>query len=117
MTQQYQDVIRKAYTAFNARDINAAITLMHPEVNWPNGWEGGYVKGHEEIRDYWTRQWKEIDPRVEPVELHEKQEGKISVKVHQIVYDLQGKLLSDGWVTHVYTIENGLIKDMEIEKP
>ncbi len=51
MTEQYQDLIREAYSAFNARDIDAVLTMMHPEVNWPNGWEGGYVKGHEGVRD------------------------------------------------------------------
>lgn len=117
MTHQYQDLIRRAYAAFNARDINAALTLMHPQVNWPNGWEGGYVNGHEEVRNYWTRQWKEINPSVEPVALEEKQDGKISVNVHQIIQDLQGNTLSDGLVTHIYTIEDGLIKSMKIEKP
>lgn len=117
MTQQYQDLIRQAYAAFNARDINAALTLMHPEVNWPNGWEGGYVRGHEEVRNYWTRQWKEINPHVEPVAMEKKQDGKISVSVHQIVKDLQGNTLFDGQIIHIYTIENGLIKNMEIEKP
>lgn len=117
MTQQYQDLIRKAYTAFNARDIESVLTLMHPDVHWPNGWEGGYVKGHEEVRNYWTRQWKEIDPTVEPVVLKERPDGKIEVDVHQLVKDLQGNILADGLVIHIYTIENGLIKAMEIEKP
>ncbi len=117
MIQQYQDIIRKAYTAFNARDIDAVLTIMDPEVNWPNGWEGGYVKGHDEVRDYWTRQWKELDPNVEPVAFKEKQNGQIEVEVHQIAKDLKGNILFDGIVRHIYTIGNGLIKNMEIEKP
>ena len=35
------------YAAFNARDIDAALAGMHPEVDWPNGWEGGRVHGRD----------------------------------------------------------------------
>ncbi len=117
MKQKYQDLIKQAYSDFNARDIDAVLKVMHPEVKWPNGWEGGYVKGHDEVRNYWTRQWKELDPNVDPVAFKEKQDGQIEVEVHQIAKDLKGNVLFDGVVKHVYTIENGLIKNMEIEKP
>ena len=116
MTQQYHHLIKQAYTAFNARDIDAVLKLMHPEVNWPNGWEGGYVKGRDEVKAYWTRQWKEVDPNVEPVSFKDKEDGQVEVQVHQIAKDMQGTILFDGMVTHVYTIENGLITNMEIEK-
>jgi hypothetical protein len=39
---------------------------MHPEVVWPNGWEGGWVEGIEGVRHYWRRQWAALDPHVEP---------------------------------------------------
>lgn len=117
MKRQYQDLIKRAYSAFNARDIDAVLLLMHTDVHWPNGWEGGYVKGQDEVREYWTRQWKELDPNVEPVAFKEKQEGQIEVEVHQVAKDLNGNVLFDGIVKHVYAIENGLIKSMEIEKP
>ena len=117
MTVQYQDLIKKAYAAFNARDIDTVLSVMHPDVHWPNGWEGGYVNGHDEVRDYWTRQWAALDPTVEPVGFTERQDGQIEVEVHQIAKDLQGNVLFDGIVKHIYSIENGLIKNMEIEKP
>ena len=117
MELQYQDLIKKAYAAFNARDIDAVLLTFHPDVRWSNGWEGGYVTGHDEVRNYWTRQWKELDPTVEPVGFKERPDGQIEVDVHQIAKDLQGNILFDGKVKHIYTIENGLIKNMEIEKP
>jgi hypothetical protein len=116
MASQYQSLIKKAYSAFNARDIDEVLSAMHPQVRWSNGWEGGYVTGHEEVRNYWTRQWKELDPNVEPTGFKERQDGSLEVEVHQIVKDLQGKVLFDGTVKHIYTIEDGLIKTMEIEK-
>lgn len=31
-----EDILRAAYAAFNARDLEGALELMHPEVDWPN---------------------------------------------------------------------------------
>ncbi|HEY5462778.1 MAG TPA: nuclear transport factor 2 family protein [Hanamia sp.] len=117
MKLQFRDLIKKAYSAFNARDIDEVLLLLDPEVHWANGWEGGYVKGHDEVRNYWTRQWKELDPNVEPVSIKKTKEGLIEVEVHQIAKNLYGNVLFDGMVKHIYTIKNGLIKNMEIEKP
>ena len=112
----YDQLIKQAYDAFNARNIDAVLLLMHADVHWPNGWEGGYVNGHDQVRDYWTRQWKEIDPHVAPISIEAREDGRIEVEVHQVVKDLTGNLLLDGTVQHIYTIENKLIKNMEIQK-
>ena len=58
------ELLRAAYAAFNARDINAALALMTADVAWPRAFKGGFVRGHEEVRAYWTEQWSEIDPLV-----------------------------------------------------
>ncbi len=114
MANNYRDIIKKAYAAFNSRNINAVLSVMDKDVRWPNGWEGGFVDGHDEVKNYWQRQWKEINPHVTPVTITESEPGKIKVEVLQVVKDIQGNLLVDGMVTHLYTIENGLIKSMEI---
>jgi len=88
---------------------------MTPDAHWPNGWEGGYVEGHDDVRAYWTRQWKELDPHVQPLSIHQREDEKIVVNVHQQVKDVYGKSLFDGMVKHIYTLENGLIKSMDIE--
>ena len=59
-------LLRSAYRAFNARDVEAAIELMDPEVDWPNAWEGGRVVGRTAVRDYWNRQFAAISGEVEP---------------------------------------------------
>jgi hypothetical protein len=115
MQKQLQDVIKKAYAAFNARDIDTALSTMHPDVQWPKAFEGGYATGHDEIRAYWTRQWTAIDPRVEPIEFHERENGTAAITVHQLVKDLQGKIIFDGIVKHVYTLTQGLLSRMDIE--
>lgn len=109
-------LIGKAYAAFNQRDIDGALVLMTENVSWPKASEGGRVVGKEEIRAYWSRQWSEFDPRVEPLEIIDNAQGNIEVRVHQLVKSLQGNVLSDSEVRHVYTIANGLIERMDLRK-
>jgi ketosteroid isomerase-like protein len=107
-------LLHTAYTAFNVRDIDAALALMTPDVHWPRAFKGGFVRGPEEIRAYWTEQWSEIDGQVEPVAFHLKDDGQVLVEVHQVVHDLAGAVLADEHVSHRFTIKNGLIQSMEI---
>jgi hypothetical protein len=108
------ELLRAAYSAFNARDIDAALAHMTPDVSWPRAFKGGFVRGPEEIRAYWTEQWREIDGKVEPVAFYPEDAGKILVKVHQVVRDLAGAVLADEYVGHRFIIEQGLIKAMEV---
>ena len=111
-----QTLIAQAYSAFNRRDIDSVLALMSGNVSWPRASEGGRAVGKEEIRSYWTRQWKEFDPHVEPLEVIDHEGGKTEVKVHQLVKSLAGDLLSDSEVWHVYFIANGLIERMDIRE-
>ena len=111
-----RDLLLNIYAAFNRRDIDAVLTAMHPDVDWPNGMEGGRVHGREAVRQYWQRQWKQIDPLVEPQGFHTDPSGATVVDVHQVIRDLSGGLLADRMVHHVYRIEGGLIRSMEIKE-
>jgi hypothetical protein len=107
-------VIEQAYSAFNRRDIDGALALMTEDVSWPKASEGGKAIGKGEIRAYWTRQWGEFDPRVEPLEIIESGNGKVRVRVHQLVKSFQGEVLSDSEVLHVFTMNSGLIAAMNL---
>jgi hypothetical protein len=102
------------YRAFNDRDIDTVLATMDPNVDWPNGMEGGRVHGHQGVRAYWTRQWSMINPKVYPVQVSEDELGRVVVDVHQLVRNLEGIVVLDQMVRHVYVMENGLIKSMEI---
>ena len=112
-----QELLEAAYEAFNLRDIDSVLALMHPDVDWPNGMEGGRVHGHSNVRDYWTRQWGLVDPRVDPVRFAEEGTGQTVVDVHQVIRDLAGKVLMDQIIQHVYFIQDGLIERMDIRQP
>lgn len=110
-----RELLLGAYRDFNARRLEAVLARMRPDVVWANGMEGGFVHGHEGVRDYWTRQWAILDPHVEPLEINPDERGRFVVKVHQVVHDRDGKLLVDKIVYHAYQIRDVLIERMDIE--
>jgi hypothetical protein len=107
-------VIEQAYSAFNRRDIDSALALMTEDVSWPKASEGGSVVGKEEIRAYWTRQWGEFDGQVEPLAITEEGGSRIRVRVRQLVRNLEGNVLSDSEVLHIFTMKNGLVAAMDL---
>jgi hypothetical protein len=111
----FEPVLRSAYRAFNARDVGAAIELMHPDVDWPNAWEGGRVVGRAAVRDHWNRQFASISSNVEPEGFTEETDGAVTVDVHQVVRDAStGELISDSRVRHRYRLVDGLIVRMDV---
>jgi hypothetical protein len=102
------------YKAFNERDIDSVLAAMHPDVDWPNGMEGGGVHGRRGVREYWTRQWSVVNPKVDPVHFEVDALGRVVTEVHQVVRNLEGAILIDQMVRHAYVIEGGLIKSMDI---
>jgi ketosteroid isomerase-like protein len=110
-----EESLRRTYRAFNDRDIETALALMHPDVDWPNAWEGGRIVGTDAVRDYWTRQFAEISSRVEPESFTQEPDGSVTVDVHQVVHDANsGDLLTDSRVRHRYWFEDGLVTRMEV---
>ena len=113
MTSQV-DLLKHIYERFNSRDMETVLAAMSEDVTWANGMEGGHVHGRDGVRSYWTRQWALVDPRVEPVGFSTGPEGEILVDVHQVVHDLEGKLLIDQMVVHIFRFEDGLIQRFDI---
>jgi hypothetical protein len=111
-----EEQIRSLYASFNARDVDAVLADMTDDVDWPNAWEGGSLRGREAIREYWQRQWAEIDPHVEPVSVSSRGDGRLAVQVRQTVRDRQGRLLGESDVVHVYDFRDDRISRMVVEE-
>ena len=107
-------LLRAAYTAFNARDIDAALAVMAPDVAWPRAFKGGHVRGHDNVRAYWTEQWSEINPHVETIAFYSEEAGRVSAEVHQVVRELSGTLVTDEYVGHHFTFAHDLIQVMDV---
>jgi len=103
------------YDNFNKRNIDFVIHKMTSDVKWADGMDGGFVYGHEGVREYWTRQFKLVSSNVTPLDVRENN-GKIIIKVHQVVQDIDGKLIADETVTHIFKLEGDKIAHFDIEK-
>ena len=111
-----QRFLQNLYDAFNKREIETIISLMWPDVKWANGLEGGFVYGRDAVREYWTDQFKDIQPELETLNFETDEDGRDVVTVHQIIKDLQGNLLADMTVHQIFTIEDGSIRVYEISE-
>jgi ribosomal protein S18 acetylase RimI-like enzyme len=114
MSDTQEQLLRSAYEAFNARDIDGALATMHANVDWPNGMEGGRLHGHQEVREYWRRQFDLIDALVEPRQIERRPDGQVIVTVRQVVRDGAGSVISENTVEHRYVISEGLIGRMDV---
>ncbi|MGY1776247.1 nuclear transport factor 2 family protein [Geodermatophilus sp. SYSU D00804] len=109
-------LLRSLYRAFTARDLDAVVAAMAPDVDWPNGWEGGRVHGHDGVRDYWERQWAQVRPLVRPTGVEERPDGSVAVTVALTVRDPGGTVLSRETVRHVYRFSGDLVSRMDLER-
>ena len=62
-------VLEQFYRDLNARDIDAALEHFAPDVDWPDAETGGRVHGRAAVRACWQDQWRQLDPRVEPIKI------------------------------------------------
>lgn len=92
MTADHEARLQSLYESFNARNLERVLAAMAPDVDWPDGWEGGRVVGHDAVRDYWHRQWAEIQPFVRPTAFAQRADDRLEVAVHQVVRDAGGNV-------------------------
>lgn len=110
-----EKVLAEAYRAFNSRDVEAATRLMHPQVEWPNAWEGGRVVGRDAVAAYWARQFEAISSIVDPEHFDHHPDGSIDVTVHQVVRDAETEaVISDDRLIHRYRFEDDLVVRMDV---
>ena len=110
-----EEMVESLYDLFNARDIEGVLSNLSENVVWANGMENTHVHGRDAVRAYWTQQWLAINPRVNPLKVSTTRDGSILVEVHQIVHDLDGKLMLDEKVGHVFQVEGGRVKRFDIQ--
>ena len=108
-----ENFFQELYKNFNDRKIDLVISKMTDDVKWANGMDGGYVHGHDAVRDYWTRQFTMVSSNVTPLEI-ETEKGISKIKVHQVVHDLNGNLLADELVYHLFHLQENKIAVFEI---
>ena len=110
-----ENFLQDLYKNFNDRKIDLVISKMTGDVKWANGMDGGYVHGHDAVKDYWTRQFTMVSSKVSPLEI-EAGKDIVKIKVHQVVHDLNGNLLADEFVYHIFHLQENKIAVFEISE-
>jgi len=78
MSQANVDVVRAAYDAFNARDVDALLRLSAEDCEWQPlraQLEGIVYRGHQGVRQFVSdmdEDWEAF--RIDPLEFHDRQE-------------------------------------------
>jgi ketosteroid isomerase-like protein len=116
VTSDRSNTVRALYQSFNDRDLDAVIAGMATDVDWPNGWEGGRLVGHDSVRDYWERQWREIRPTTTVRSVVERPDGTVEAHVRLVVRDPAGNVLARSDVTHVYEFAGPFVRRMTVEQ-
>jgi len=101
------------YKNFNDRKIDLVIAKMDDNVKWANGMDGGYVYGHGGVKEYWTRQFMQVNANVSPLKIDVENEV-VKIRVHQVVHDLNGNQLADEVVYHLFHLKGNKIIAFEI---
>jgi hypothetical protein len=107
------EFFRELYENFNNRKIDLVISQMTKNVRWANGMDGGYVYGHDGVKDYWEKQFETVSSNVTPLQI-QVENNLITIKVHQVVHDLHGGLLADEYVYHYFHLSGDKIADFTI---
>ena len=113
MTTDHRQVLMDLYRAYNGRDIEGATEFLAPDVDWPNVMTGARERGRAAVRADWERQWR-LDPRIEPLEIDIVDADTAHVRVHQFVRALDGAILDDRKIEHVYTFDGNFIARMVV---
>lgn len=85
---------------------------MAPDVDWPNGWEGGRLTGRDSVRSYWERQWAQVRPVTTVRRIEERADGTVAVHVRLVVRDPSGVVLERTDTVHVYEFSGPLVARM-----
>lgn len=113
--------LKTMYACFNARDIDGVLAMLADDVEWANGMDGGHEHGQDAVRAYWTRQWAEVSPRVEPLRIVRRDDGRIDAEVRLELFDLAGEPLAafgglnSHILHHVYRFADGKVARFDIE--
>ena len=112
--EERRSILLGMYDAFNARDLDRATEFLAPDVDWPNSMTGGREHGRAAVRAYWEHVWAQIDPVIEPIKVDFAADGNAHVRAHQLVKGLDGAILEDRKLEHIFTFDGAFVTRLVI---
>lgn len=113
LTGREEELLRRAYTAYNTQDVESLLALLDDDVDWPDG--PRRLHGKPAVRAYWTEQWTRTRTHDEPVSFERRPDGRVAVRVDQVVRTLDGAVVSTASFRHHHRIRHSRIVRMDIE--
>ena len=113
------EILRRAWNAWNAGDLDAVFECFDPDVEWDTttfeGWpEVGVYKRHEGVREFfeaWLSSWERYESGTE--EFIVAPDGRIVVVAWQRGYGTDSKAPVHMEFAQVTTVRDGLVLRME----
>ncbi|WP_328616583.1 nuclear transport factor 2 family protein [Amycolatopsis sp. NBC_00355] len=109
-----EDLLLKAYAAYNRQDADGLLELVSDDVDWPDG--ANRLHGKAELKAYWLDQWTRTRTHDQPLAFTAMPDGRVAVRIGQVVRSLDGRVLSRGSFGHVHDIVDSRIARLDIEK-
>lgn len=81
--------VRELYARFNEADIDGVVELLAPDVEMPDVLHGRTLRGVEEARAFWEREFQLVEPSITVREVVEVGNAVLAV-VYQETYDRNG---------------------------
>lgn len=103
-------------TAINGRDFEAALALLHPDVDWQDIVNGGRLHGLAAVRAYWTQISDLFTTGASQITHRLIGDDRIAVRMLHSVTSKQGKAWGEDALTQVFTFRDGLIVRMDLDE-
>jgi hypothetical protein len=101
---------------FNRRDIEGAVRLLHPDVNWPDVFDRERLIGRDAVAAMWSEQFKSFDAEITLLEMTHLPHGGRRVRISYVVRTLEGKLFTEEPAVLLFKMRDGLIGRMDAEQ-
>lgn len=108
--------ITALWIAMNGQDIEAAVALLHPDVDWQDIMNGGRRHGRAAVRAYWAKTTALLTPGTSMIDYRLIGEDRIAARLLHSVRDKQGKLWGEEALTQIFTFRDGLIIRMDLDE-
>jgi ketosteroid isomerase-like protein len=114
MEQSIKQRVVSMYEAFNARDAEAGLRTLHPDVEWDDG-EGHMLQSLATVRRHWQQQWAVGNAKVEIRQLLDAPDDDVSARIRLITQEGDGE--AERELGSEFHFSDGLIRTMRIHAP
>lgn len=105
------DLMRTAFDAYNRQDAATLLTLVTEDVLWPG--DEGMLRGKDELRAFWKRQWAETKTHDEVLAVQTREAGYVVVDLSQKVHAIDGTPISSARLRYGFVVKGGLIRRLQ----